>query len=111
MPLDWSTVLARRARRNGWSMFSVYSNGVDMLTCAEFPGWSCEERSPRLAQHFANAGTPADRQRLTAEIQRLAYGLTPNAMWGQFTIPAAYRTSLPGPTESSFPIFWNVEKA
>ncbi len=27
------------------------------------------------------------------------------------TIPAAYRTSLSGLIESSFPIFWNVEKS
>lgn len=118
--MDWGTVLARRARRDGWSMFAVYSNGVDMITplthfyiastCADFPGWSCDERIPRLTQDFANAETPAERQRLTAEIQRLSYELTPSVMWGQFTIPAAYRTSLSGLMESSFPIFWNVEK-
>ena len=39
------------------------------------------------------------------------FELTPAVMWGQFTIPAAYRTSLRGLVESSFPIFWNVEKA
>jgi peptide/nickel transport system substrate-binding protein len=119
--MDWGTVLARRARREGWSMFAVYSNGVDMLTplthfyiastCADYPGWSCDERIPRLTQEFADAETPADRHRLTEEVQRLAYELTPSVMWGQFTIPAAYRTSLSGLMESSFPIFWNVQKA
>lgn len=119
--MDWGTVLARRARRDGWSMFSVYSNGVDMLTplthfyvantCADYPGWSCDPRIPALTRDFANAETPAERQHLTAEIQRLAYALTPSVMWGQFTIPAAYRTSLSGLMQSSFPIFWNVEKA
>ncbi|PZW50837.1 peptide/nickel transport system substrate-binding protein [Humitalea rosea] len=119
--MDWGTVLARRARHDGWSMFAVYSNGVDMLTplthfyvastCADYPGWSCDERIPALTRDFANAETLEERLRLTAEIQRLAYELTPSVMWGQFTIPAAYRTSLVGLMESSFPIFWNVEKA
>ncbi|HEY0417928.1 MAG TPA: ABC transporter substrate-binding protein, partial [Acetobacteraceae bacterium] len=30
--MDWGTVLARRARKDGWSMFAVYSNGTDMIT-------------------------------------------------------------------------------
>jgi peptide/nickel transport system substrate-binding protein len=119
--MDWGTVLARRARRDGWSMFSVYSNGVDMIsplthfyvasTCADFPGWSCDERIPALTRGFAAAETAEERRRIAAEIQRLSYELTPSVMWGQFTIPAAYRASLGGMMESSFPIFWNVEKA
>jgi peptide/nickel transport system substrate-binding protein len=119
--MDWGTVLARRARRDGWSLFSVYSNGVDMIsplthfyiasTCADFAGWSCDERIPALTRDFANAETGEERKRLAAEIQRLAYELTPSVMWGQFTIPAAYRASLSGLIESSFPIFWNVEKS
>lgn len=119
--MDWGTVLARRARHDGWSIFSVYSNGVDMLTplthfyvastCADYPGWSCDERIPALARDFANAESVEERKRLAAEIQRIAYELTPSVMWGQFTIPAAYRTSLSGLMQSSFPIFWGVEKA
>lgn len=118
--MDWGTVLARRARRDGWSMFSVYSNGVDMIsplthfytanTCADYPGWSCDERIPALMREFMNAEGMEERRRLATEIQRVSFELTPSVMWGQFTIPAAYRTSLRGLMESSFPIFWNVEK-
>ena len=49
--MDWGTVLSRRGKREGWSLFPVYSNGADMespLThfyitnnCADYPGWSC----------------------------------------------------------------------
>lgn len=31
-------------------------------------------------------------------------------MWGQFTLPAAYRTSLTNLVQSSFPMFWAVDK-
>ena len=119
--MDWGTVLARRARREGWSLFAVYSNGVDMLTplthfyiastCADFPGWSCDAAIPPLIRSFAEAETQAERQRIADEVQRVAYALTPSVMWGQFTIPAAYRGVLRGLLESSFPIFWQVEKA
>lgn len=118
--MDWGTVLARRGRREGWSIFSVYSNGVDMLTplthfyiastCADYPGWSCDDRIPRLTRAFADADSLEDRKRIAAEVQSIAYELVPSVMWGQFTIPAAYRSSLRGLMQSSFPIFWNVEK-
>lgn len=119
--MDWGTVLARRVRRDGWSMFSVYSNGTDMFsplthfyvasTCADFPGWSCDERIPRLLQSFARAEDEAARARVAAEIQTIAFELTPAVMWGQFTIPAGYRTSLRNLVRSSYPMFWNVELA
>lgn len=118
--MDWGTVLARRARRDGWSMFSVYSNGIDMIsplthfyvanTCADYPGWSCDDRVPPLLATFARAGTQEERKRIAADIQTIAYGLTPALMWGQFTIPAAHRSDLRGLVRSSFPMFWNVER-
>ena len=59
-PRDWPTVLARRAKKDGWSMFPVYSNGTDMYsplthfyvaaTCNDFPGWSCDNRIPDAAE-------------------------------------------------------------
>ena len=119
--MDWGTVLQRRARRDGWGLFAVYSNGFDMIsplthfyvagTCADFPGWSCDERIPKLVTEFAAAPDHAARQRLADEIQRLSYELTPSVMWGQFTIPASYRTHMKGLIKSSFPMFWEVEKA
>ena len=77
--MDWGTVLARRARREGWHMFSVYANGTDMFsplthfyvsnTCADYPGWDCDRDIERLLRAFALAPTPDDRKRIAAEIQ------------------------------------------
>jgi peptide/nickel transport system substrate-binding protein len=118
--MDWGTVLARRARRDNWSMFSVYSNGTDMLsplthfyvasTCADFPGWSCDNAVPPMLQAFARAEDEASRKRIAAELQEAMYRLTPNVMWGQFSIPAGYRTTLKNMIESAYPMFWQVEK-
>jgi peptide/nickel transport system substrate-binding protein len=119
-PRDWPTVLARRAKKEGWSMFPVYSNGTDMdsplshfyvaATCNDFPGWSCDARIPPLLKAFAGAATLNERRRIAAEIQTLAYELVPSVMWGQFTIPAGYRSDLKGLIQSSYPMFWEVER-
>jgi len=118
--MDWGTVLARRARKEGWGLFGVYSNGVDMNnplthfyvagTCADFPGWSCDAAVPPLLADFARAETLADRRAIAERIQVLSYQLTPSVMWGQFTVPAAYRDHLRGLIQSSFPMFWQVAK-
>jgi peptide/nickel transport system substrate-binding protein len=120
-PRDWSTVLARRAKKEGWSMFPVYSNGTDMYsplshfyvaaTCNDYPGWSCDNRIPGLLKQFSQASTLDDRKRIAAEIQTVAYDLTPSVMWGQFTIPAGYRGNLKNMIQSDYPMFWEVEKS
>jgi peptide/nickel transport system substrate-binding protein len=120
LSMDWGTVLARRAKKDTWSMFPVYSNGTDMLTplthfyiastCADFPGWSCDSRIPILMTKFVKTDSAEDRKKIAAEIQTVAYELTPAVMWGQFTIPAGYRSGLANLVQSSYPMFWQVEK-
>ena len=119
-PRDWPTVLARRAKKDGWSMFPVYSNGTDMYsplthfyvaaTCNDFPGWSCDTRIPDLLKAFTRASTLEERKKIAADIQVLSYELVPSLMWGQFTIPAGYRTELKGLIQSSYPMFWQVDR-
>jgi peptide/nickel transport system substrate-binding protein len=119
--MDWGTVLARRVRKDGWSMFPVFSNGADMMsplthfyvsgTCGDFPGWSCDERIPKLLADFTRADGMEAQRRVAADIQKLAYELTPAVMWGQFSRPAGYRNTLKNFIESSYPMFWQVEKA
>ncbi len=118
--MDWGTVLARRGRRDGWSLFSVYSNGIDMISplthfyvsnaCADYPGWSCDNRIPPLLAQFTRASSLDDRKRIAAQVQAISFDLAPSITWGQFTIPAAYRTSLAGLPQSSFPMFWEVDR-
>jgi peptide/nickel transport system substrate-binding protein len=117
--MDWGTLLARRAKKDGWSLFGVYSNGVDMdspLThfyvsnnCADYPGWNCSEAMTGLLRDFAAAPDDAVRKRVAADIQVEAYRQTPSVMWGQFSRPAGYRSRLKNMIQSSFPMFWEVE--
>ncbi len=117
--MDWGTVLARRAKREGWSMFPVYSNGIDMdspLThfyaannCADYPGWSCDPAITKLLEDFAAAPDLPARKKISDEIQAAAYQLVPSVMWGQFARPSGYRRRLKGMIVSAFPMFWGVE--
>ena len=119
--MDWGTLLQRRAKKDTWSMFAVYSNGVDMsnplthfyvaANCSEFAGWSCNPDMKPLVADFVKAESDAQRKAVADRIQAAAYDNTPSVMWGQFTVPTGYRTSISGLVESSFPMFWQVDKA
>ncbi|WP_207538751.1 ABC transporter substrate-binding protein [Sabulicella rubraurantiaca] len=116
--MDWGTLLARRARREGWHIFAVYANGTDMFspltnfyvsnTCADYPGWDCDRDIERLLREFANAGDANERKRLAEEIQRLAARHVPSVMWGQFTIPAGIRDRLRDVPQAAYPMFWDA---
>jgi peptide/nickel transport system substrate-binding protein len=119
--MDWGTVLARRAKRDGWSLFPVYSNGADMASplthfyitnnCGDYPGWSCDSDETALLAAFVKASGPEDRKGIAAKIQAAAYESVPSVMWGQFAIPVGYRTRVRNLIPSAFPMLWNVEIA
>jgi peptide/nickel transport system substrate-binding protein len=116
--MDWGTVLARRAKKDGWSVFPVYANGIDMMSplthfyignnCVNYAGWSCDAVITEKLAAYAKAPDPATRKRIAAEIQVEAYKDTPSVMWGQFSRPAGYRLRLKNIVQSSFPIFWQL---
>ncbi len=118
--MDWGTLLARRAKKDGWSIFAVWSSGFDLgnpLThfyvannCSEYPGWSCDQRISKLMPAFATAETDEQRRATAAQIQEAAYDSVPSVMWGQFIDPGAYSTSLKDLVLSSIPVFWSVSK-
>ncbi len=116
--MDWGTVLARRAKKEGWGIFPVYANGIDMTSplthfyvannCSDYPGWSCSPALTEKLRAFAKATDATARKRIAAEIQVEAYKNTPSVMWGQFCRPAGYRTRVKNIVRSSFPMFWQV---
>ena len=117
--MDWGTLLARRARREGWHMFSVYANGTDMIsplthfyvsnTCSDYPGWDCDPGLRGLIDDFAVARDGTARRALAVRIQAAAVAHVPAVMWGQFTIPAGYRDRLRNLPRAAYPMFWEVE--
>ncbi len=118
---DWATVLARRSKKEGWSIFPVYSSGFDQASplthfyvsnnCVDYAGWSCDPRITKLLPEFARAATLEERRKIAAEIQRVEYETVPSVMWGQFMEPAAFRTRLKNVIPSSIPLFWGLDIA
>jgi peptide/nickel transport system substrate-binding protein len=119
--MDWGTVLARRAKRDGWILFPVYSNGADMASplthfyitnnCGDYPGWSCDPDVTALLEAFAKANGLDERKVIAAKIQAAAYESVPSVMWGQFAIPVGYRSRVKNLIQSAFPMLWSVEIA
>jgi peptide/nickel transport system substrate-binding protein len=118
--MDWATVLVRRAKKDGWSVYGVHAGGYDLASpltnvmvafnCADFTGWQCDQRITPLMEAFAKAPAEADRKKIAADIQAIMYDQAPAIPWGQFAQPAAYRANLRGLIPSAIPIFWNIEK-
>jgi len=65
---------------------------------------------PDLLKAFTRAATLEERKKIAADIQAVSYELVPSLMWGQFTIPAGYRSDLKGLVQSSYPMFWEVDR-
>jgi peptide/nickel transport system substrate-binding protein len=118
--MDWASVLARRAKKEGWSVYGVHAGGFDLssplanvmvaLNCADYTGWQCDPRITPLLDAFAKASAEDDRKKIASEIQAVMYDQAPAIPWGQFAQPAAYRANLRNLIPSAIPIFWNVEK-
>jgi peptide/nickel transport system substrate-binding protein len=116
--MDWGTVLARRAKKDGWSIFPVYANGIDMMSplthfyignnCVNYAGWSCDAVISEKLAAYGKSADPAVRKRIAAEIQTQAYKDTPSVLWGQFSRPAGYRARVKNMVQSSFPMFWQM---
>jgi len=119
--MDWGTVVARRARKDAsWSLFGVHAQGFDLASplthfyigtnCQDFTGWHCDPRLTPLLDRFTQAATLEERRAIAADIQRIAYEIVPAVIWGQFSQPVAYRTSLEGVIPSGIPVFWNIRR-
>lgn len=119
--MDWGTVLARRAKKEGWNLFGVHAFGFDLGSpithfyiannCnQDYAGWSCDERLTPLLKAFPRAADEAERKQLADRIQTIAFENAPALMWGQLAQPAAYRNALTKMIPSAIPVFWEVEK-
>jgi peptide/nickel transport system substrate-binding protein len=120
--MDWASVLARRTRRDGWSVFGVHALGVDLhnpltnsvigfnCTNATTGGFHCEQRLTPLFAAFAAAPTLEARQAIVAQMQAIIYEQGMAVPWGQFAQPAASRAQLENLIPSAIPLFWNVGK-
>jgi peptide/nickel transport system substrate-binding protein len=123
-PMDWSTLVSRRAEKKppaegGWNLILTWWLAADVFSPAinagvasdcdqAWFGWPCSEQMEKLRAEWVRTQDSAKKKELTDEIQRLAYEEVPYVSWGQWSLPAAYRTYVKGVLPFPAPIFWNV---
>ncbi|MBP0491254.1 ABC transporter substrate-binding protein [Pararoseomonas indoligenes] len=124
---DWGSVLQRRNNRGpveqgGWSIYHTWNSGGSVVDPVRnntlrgqgergMAGWYSSPRMEALVQSWLDAGDLAERTRLAAEVQALAFEDAPTIPIGQFYIQTAYRRSLTGIRPSPTPVPWGVRKA
>jgi peptide/nickel transport system substrate-binding protein len=122
--MDWSTLLARRAKKEpptqgGWNIFSTNWIAADLMTPAvnaaiggtcdqAWFGWYCSERMEKLRADWVRATDAAKRKQLAEEIQRVAYDEVPFVLWGQYVQPQVFSKRVQGMLKFAAPIMWNV---
>ena len=123
---DWGSLVQRRANKappeaGGWNMFYTSWSGLDMLNPAVAPvlrtdgergffGWPDIPEITRLRAAWLDAVELAERQRIAAEVQRVALHEVAFAPSGQFFYKTAFRHSLTDVVNGQF-VFWNVRPA
>ncbi len=123
---DWGTVNQRilsqkLVAEGGWSMFGIFSGGLDHLSPAYHlatrgngragvPSWLEDAPLEAMrAEWFAAPGLPA-QQAITARIQARAIEVGAYMPCGQYFPPSAYWRDLTG-VLSGLPLFTNVRRA
>ncbi len=125
-PMDWQTVLSRRARKEapsagGWSGFMTSWVSADLLdpvvsafvaaSCDKAAiGWPCDQKLEELRNAYARAPDAAQRKALAEQVQVRLSEYPTFAHLGQFNIPMARRTTVGGNLQAPAPVFWNVTK-
>jgi peptide/nickel transport system substrate-binding protein len=122
--MDWSTMVARRAKKEppaqgGWNVFHTWSTSFDTMTPAvssvlggggdkAWFGWPTSEPMEKLRADFAREPNDAKRKAIAEQVQRLAYEEVPYVPWGQFVVPGAFRKNVQGVLQFGATLLWNI---
>jgi peptide/nickel transport system substrate-binding protein len=123
--MDWSTMVARRAKKEapaqgGWNVFHTWSTSFDTMTPAvssvlggggekAWFGWPTSEPMEKLRADFAREPNEAKRKAIAEKVQLLAYDEVPYVPWGQFVVPGAFRKNVQGVLQFGATLLWNIQ--
>ncbi len=123
---DWSTILARRARRDppdqgGYHIFVTTHGGPNTTMpsantwfnsrCERAnPGWACDMELDGMVAEWSRESDPEARRPTLERIHRRAWESLPYIPYGQYTQPIAVRSNIHGVLEAGLPVYWNIEK-
>jgi peptide/nickel transport system substrate-binding protein len=126
--MDWSSIGARRARRDapeagGWSAYTTVANEFAInspivstylsAACGNtLPGWPCDKQLDELRTAWIRETVPARRKQALDAFQARAYEVVPYINLGQYTPAAAARKELKGAEKlwSGIPNVWVLDK-
>lgn len=119
--MDWGTLVQRRAKQEGWSIFHTGWSGLDMMNPAGHVylrgngkaatvGWPSSPKIEELRDAWFRAPDFATQKALCDKLQLQAFQDVPYIPLGQFFIPTAYQANLSGMLQGS-PVFWNIRRA
>jgi peptide/nickel transport system substrate-binding protein len=121
-PMNWKSVVSRRARKTGWHIFITnapavsQTNPIDSYalnaSCDKaWFGWPCDAELERLRDAFARAADDPERKAMAEQAQVRAMEIGTFVPLGEYSTPVAARKNvkglLPGPQTM---VLWNVEK-
>jgi len=106
----------------GWNIFHTTFATIDVFnpvvnpavntSCAQdnWPGWPCNEEIEALRRDFVKATSLEERQRIAAEVQRLAFEHGTHIPLGLFYKVDAWGKDLTGVEPASVAILWGIGK-
>jgi peptide/nickel transport system substrate-binding protein len=124
--MDWGTLVARRAKKEppsqgGWNIFIttwaglstanpgssqiLRGNGVD-----GWFGWATMPKMEELRDAWFDAPGLEAQQKITRDMQTLAFEEVPVLPTGMFFTPTAYRSNLSGFQKSGTALMWGVKR-
>ena len=123
---DWGTVNQRILSpkpldQGGWSMFGIFSGGLDHLSPAYhlairgngragIPSWLTDAPLEELRAAWFAAPDLAAQKAIAARIQARALDVGAYIPCGQYFQPTAYRRDLEGML-TGLPLFWNLRRS
>jgi len=123
-PMDWSTSLIVRARKEppsegGWNLLHTWWQAVDVINPAvhfgvsgaganAWFGWPDIPQLDDLTIQWVRATDQIKRKQLADEIQKIALREVTYVPWGEWFSPTAFRSNVQGVLKFSSPIFWNI---
>jgi len=123
-PMDWSTNLEVRARkeppeRGGWNVLHTWWIAADVVNPAvhfgvggagqnAWFGWPDIPQLDKLTTDWVRATDPTKRKQIAEEVQRVALREVAYVPWGEWIQPTAFRKNVQGVLKFAAPVFWNV---
>ena len=125
--MDWSTVTARRAKKEppeagGWNIYVTVAGQFDAdspitnaylgASCGNsLPGWPCDKTLDELRTAWMKETVPARRKEALDTFQKRAYEVVPYAFFGQYSPAYAVRKNIKGMDKFwSIPALWVLDK-